>query len=106
MQYKTFLKKSIVNKICISNIVFLTKSFKNIRNCHKHPENSEEMRFRATYSKIIRYGENIFIASPNLKFILQMHMRHFGQFGLNGLKRGQTHFSQLHIYLDPEKLES
>ena len=30
----------------------------------------------------------------------------FGQFGLNGFKRGQTHFSQLHISLDPDELES
>ena len=30
----------------------------------------------------------------------------FGQFGLNGLKRGQTHFSQLHISLDPDELVS
>ena len=33
-------------------------------------------------------------------------MGQFTQFGLNGFKRGQTHFSQLHISLDPDKLES
>ena len=32
-------------------------------------------------------------------------MGQFGQFGLNGLKWGQTHFSQLHISLDPDKLD-
>ena len=34
------------------------------------------------------------------------YMGQFGQFGLNGFKRGQTHLSQLHISLDPDKLES
>ena len=34
------------------------------------------------------------------------HMVQFGQFGLNGFKQGQTHFSQLHIPLDPGELES
>ena len=29
-------------------------------------------------------------------------MGQFGQFGLNGFKVGQTHFSQLHISLDPD----
>ena len=33
-------------------------------------------------------------------------MGQFGQFGLNEIKRGQTNFSQLHISLDPDKLES
>ena len=32
-------------------------------------------------------------------------MGKFGQFGLNGFKRGQTHFSQIHISLDPDKLQ-
>ena len=32
-------------------------------------------------------------------------MGKFAQFGLNGFKRGQTHFSQLHVSLDPDKLE-
>ena len=35
-----------------------------------------------------------------------IHMGKFAQFGLNEFKRGQTHFSQLHISLDPDKLES
>ena len=35
-----------------------------------------------------------------------MHMGQFSQFGLNGFKRGQTHFSQLPISLDPEELVS
>ena len=41
-----------------------------------------------------------------------MHMRmgiymgQFGLFGLNGFKRGQTHFSHLHKSLDPDELES
>ena len=30
-------------------------------------------------------------------------MGQFGQFGLNGFKRGQTHFSQLYISLDPDE---
>ena len=30
----------------------------------------------------------------------------YGQFGLNGFKQGQTRFSQLHISLDPDELES
>ena len=34
-----------------------------------------------------------------------MYMGQFTQFGLNGFKRGQTHFSQLHISLDTDKLE-
>ena len=34
------------------------------------------------------------------------HMGQFAQFGFNGFKWGQTHFSQLHIFLDPDKLES
>ena len=34
------------------------------------------------------------------------HKDQFGQFGLNEFKRGQTHFSQLHISLDPGELES
>ena len=34
------------------------------------------------------------------------YMGQFGQFGLNGFKQGQTHFSQLHISLDPDELES
>ena len=38
--------------------------------------------------------------------ILALHMGQFGQFGLNGFKRGETHFSQLHISLDPDELES
>ena len=33
-------------------------------------------------------------------------MGQFGQFGLNGFKHGQTHFSQHHVYLDPDELES
>ena len=33
-------------------------------------------------------------------------MGQFGQFGLNGFNRGQTHFSQLHISLDPDEQES
>ena len=33
-------------------------------------------------------------------------MGQFAQFALNGFKRGQTHFSQLHISLDPDRLES
>ena len=33
-------------------------------------------------------------------------MGQFGQFGLHGFKQGQTHFSQLHISLDPDELES
>ena len=33
-------------------------------------------------------------------------MGQFAQFGLNGFKRGRTHFSQHHISLDPDKLES
>ena len=33
-------------------------------------------------------------------------MGQFGQFGLNGFKQGQNHFSQLHISLDPDELES
>ena len=33
-------------------------------------------------------------------------MGQFGQFGLNGFEQGQTYFSQLHISLDPDKLES
>ena len=33
-------------------------------------------------------------------------MGQFGQFGLNEFKWGQTHLSQLHISLDPDKLES
>ena len=33
-------------------------------------------------------------------------MGQFGQFGLNGFKRGQTRFSQLHKSLDPDELES
>ena len=33
-------------------------------------------------------------------------MGQFAQFGLNGFKRGQTQFSQLHISLDPDELES
>ena len=33
-------------------------------------------------------------------------MGQFSQFGLNGFKQGQTQFSQLHISLDPDKLES
>ena len=33
-------------------------------------------------------------------------MGQVGQFGLNGFKRGQTHFSQRHIYLDPDELDS
>ena len=32
-----------------------------------------------------------------------VHMGQFGQFGSNGFKRGQTHFSQLHISLVPER---
>ena len=34
------------------------------------------------------------------------YMGQFAQLGLNGFKRGQTHFSQLHISLNPDKLES
>ena len=33
-------------------------------------------------------------------------MGQFGQFGLNGFKRGQTHYSQVHISLYPDELES
>ena len=33
-------------------------------------------------------------------------MGQFAQLGLNGLEQGQTHFSQLHIPLDLDKLES
>ena len=32
------------------------------------------------------------------------HMGQLDQFGLNGFKRGQTHFSQLNITLDPDTL--
>ena len=32
-------------------------------------------------------------------------MGQFGQFGLNGFKRGQTHLSQLYISLDPDELK-
>ena len=32
-------------------------------------------------------------------------MGQFGQFGLNGFKGGQTHFSQLPISLDPDELD-
>ena len=35
-----------------------------------------------------------------------MYMGQFAQFGLNVFQRGQTHFSQLHISLDTDKLES
>ena len=34
------------------------------------------------------------------------HMGQFGQFGLNGFKWDETHFSQLHISLDPGELEA
>ena len=34
-----------------------------------------------------------------------MYMGQFGRFGLNGFKRGQTHFSQLNISLEPGELE-
>ena len=34
------------------------------------------------------------------------YMGQFGQFGLNGFKRGQTLFSLLYISLDPDELES
>ena len=33
-------------------------------------------------------------------------MGQFGQFGLTWFMRGQTHFSQLQISLDPDELES
>ena len=36
----------------------------------------------------------------------EVKQRLYGQFGLNELKRGQTHFSQRHISLDPDGLES
>ena len=36
----------------------------------------------------------------------QTYMGQLGQFGLNGFKWGQTHFSQLPISLDPDELES
>ena len=47
-------------------------------------------------------------ASPGITMQCNIHvnMGQFGQFGLNGFKPGQTHFSQLHIYLDPDKLKS
>ena len=32
---------------------------------------------------------------------IPVYMVQFDQFGLKGFKRGQTHFSQLHISLDP-----
>ena len=35
-----------------------------------------------------------------------VYMGQFVQVGLNGFKWGQTHFSQLHISLDPDELES
>ena len=38
--------------------------------------------------------------------VVTLYMGQFAQFGLNGFKRGQTHFSQLHISLDPDKLKS
>ena len=44
------------------------------------------------------------LAPPQAKYSL--HMGQFAQFGLNGFKRGQKHYSQLHISLDPDKLES
>ena len=31
-------------------------------------------------------------------------MGQFGQFGLNEFQRVRTHFSQLHTFLDPDKL--
>ena len=37
---------------------------------------------------------------------LALYMGQFGQFELNGFKQGQTHFSQPHISLDPDDLES
>ena len=49
------------------------------------------------------------IPSANIKKISKnadVYMGQFAQFGLNEFKRGQTHFSQLHISLDPDKLES
>ena len=36
----------------------------------------------------------------------QCDMGQFAQFGLNRFMRGQTHFSQLHISLNPDELES
>ena len=33
-------------------------------------------------------------------------MGQFAQFGLNVFNGGQTHFRQLHLSLDPDKLES
>ena len=48
-------------------------------------------------------------ASVLLSFLgryLVLYIRQFGQFGLNGFRQGQIRFSQLHISLDPDKLES
>ena len=38
--------------------------------------------------------------------VIHAYMVQFAQFGLNLFKWGQKHFSQLHLYLDPDKLES
>ena len=35
-----------------------------------------------------------------------LHVGQFGQFGLNGFKRCQTHFSQRHKSLDPDEQDS
>ena len=37
---------------------------------------------------------------------IHFHVGQFDQIGLNGFKRGQTQFSQLHISVNPDELES
>ena len=52
------------------------------------------------FQKIIGIGafKTKFLKVKNAAtFRLKDHMGQFGQFGLNGFKQGQTHFSQLHI---------
>ena len=54
-------------------------------------------------SKVIMFSQT---PLPLEHFPCDLYMGQFGQFGLNGFKQGQTHFSQLHISLDPDELES
>ena len=48
-------------------------------------------------SPLSKYTTNQQTSKQNNKH----YMGQFGQFELNRFKRGQTHFSQLHISLDP-----
>ena len=58
---------------------------------------------KSKQTKLVNSNQSI-IYRPNI--YIYIYMGQFAQFGLNGFKRAQTHFSQLHISLDPDKLES